>query len=300
MSFLRTFAHIFHPQRSNNYRARILHAPALLQLSGFATLFVLSVHLLSTTQTPVGLVLGYATNITAEEVVQLINTQRSQIGLEPLSISSELSQAALAKGQNMFSEQYWAHVSPSGKEPWEFIRNSGYSYSVAGENLARDFMQSDNMVEAWMNSSTHRANIVSSEYEETGVAVINGELKGMETTLVVQLFGRPKSSVITKSGIVPQAQAESAAVGGLGQANYSGTVAVETTFTNHQSGLSPLDLTKAVFVSLLLVLLAALVYDTIVISKKRVARTVGKNFGHIMLYLVVAALIIFFKGGVIG
>ncbi len=78
------------------------------------------------------------------------------------------------------------------------------------------------------------------------------------------------------------------------------TTAATTTFTSQKSKLSPLDLTKAVFVSLLVVLLAALVYDTMIITKKRVVRSVGKNFGHIMLYLVVAALIIFFKGGVIG
>jgi len=242
-----------------------------------------------------GLVLGYATNISAEEVVQLTNVERERQGLSPLTINSTLSQAALSKAQNMFTEQYWAHVSPSGNEPWDFIRNSGYAYTVAGENLARDFMETNDMISAWMASPTHRANIVSGEYEETGIAVVNGELKGTETTLVVQLFGKPKEEAKANGGLIGQAQA---AVGtGMLPANEK---MAKATFTSEQSGLSPLDLTKAVFISLLVVLLAALVYDKLIISKKKVVRSVGKNFGHIMLYLVVAALILFFKGGIIG
>ena len=285
MSFLRTLTHLFHPQRSNNHRARILQPHSLLQLSGLAVVFALSLRLLATTQTPIGLVLGYATSISVDEVMSLTNTEGKKQGLSPLKINPALSQAALAKGQHMFTEQYWAHVSPSGREPWEFIRLSGYTYTVAGENLARDFMQSDDMVTAWMASPTHRANIVSNEYEETGIAVINGELKGTETTLVIQLFGKPKTVGMATGGLVTQVQA-------------TGTQAA--TFTSQQSSLSPLDLTKAVFVSLLVILLTALVYDTVIITKKRVVRSVGKNFGHIMLYVVVAALILFFKGGIIG
>ncbi len=293
MSFLRTLTHLFHPQRSNNHRARILHPHSLFQLSGVAIFFALSLHLIQLTQTPMGLVLGYATSISADEVIKLTNEERAKNGLAPLAINAALSQAALAKAQHMFTEQYWAHVSPSGREPWDFIRNSGYAYTVAGENLARDFMQSNDMVSAWMASPTHRANIVGTEYEETGIAVINGELKGTETTLVVQLFGKPKTTETAQRGLIAPVQAD------LGVSSTT-TTAATTTFTSQKSKLSPLDLTKAVFVSLLVVLLAALVYDTMIITKKRVVRSVGKNFGHIMLYLVVAALIIFFKGGVIG
>ncbi|NCN82880.1 MAG: hypothetical protein GW947_02830 [Candidatus Pacebacteria bacterium] len=295
MSLLRTLTHLFHPQRSNNHRARILHPHSLFQLSGLAVIFVFLLQVLGKSQTPMGLVLGYATNISAEEVVQLTNVERERQGLSPLTINSTLSQAALSKAQNMFTEQYWAHVSPSGNEPWDFIRNSGYAYTVAGENLARDFMETNDMISAWMASPTHRANIVSGEYEETGIAVVNGELKGTETTLVVQLFGKPKEEAKANGGLIGQAQA---AVGtGMLPANEK---MAKATFTSEQSGLSPLDLTKAVFISLLVVLLAALVYDKLIISKKKVVRSVGKNFGHIMLYLVVAALILFFKGGIIG
>lgn len=293
MSFLRTLTHLFHPQRSNNHRARILHPHSLFQLSGVAIFFALSLHLIQLTQTPMGLVLGYATSISAGEVIKLTNEERAKNGLAPLAINAALSQAALAKAQHMFTEQYWAHVSPSGREPWDFIRNSGYAYTVAGENLARDFMQSNDMVSAWMASPTHRANIVGTEYEETGVAVINGELKGTETTLVIQLFGKPKTTDAAQVGLITPVQAD------IGVSSTT-TTAATTTFTSQKSRLSPLDLTKAVFVSLLVVLLAALVYDTMIITKKRVVRSVGKNFGHILLYLVVAALIIFFKGGVIG
>ncbi|MDA1079671.1 MAG: CAP domain-containing protein [bacterium] len=293
MSFLRTVVHLFHPQRSNNHRARILHPHSLFQLSAIAIFFAVSLQLIRSTQTPLGLVLGYATSISADQVIELTNEARSQNGLTPLTLNPALSQAALAKAQHMFTEQYWAHVSPSGQEPWDFIRNAGYSYTVAGENLARDFMQSEDMVAGWMASPTHRANIVGTEYEEIGIAVVNGELKGTETTLVVQLFGKPKSTV-GQVGLIPPVSADES-VGPTGA-----KIVVTTTHATQQSKLSPLDLTKAVFVSLLVILLAALVYDTVIVTKKRIVRSVGKNFGHIMLYLVVAALILFFKGGVIG
>ena len=93
----------------------------------------------------------------------------------------------------MFTDQYWAHTAPDGTEPWTFMHQMGYQYVVAGENLARDFGQTDEMVSAWLASPTHRANIMNPKYQEIGIAVIDGVLEGYETTLVVQMFGTPPS-----------------------------------------------------------------------------------------------------------
>ncbi|MCG2685812.1 CAP domain-containing protein, partial [Candidatus Parcubacteria bacterium] len=77
---------------------------------------------------------------------------------------------------------------------WYFIVGVGYDYLYAGENLAKDFSHSSGVVDAWMNSPTHRENLVNPRYEDIGLAVVNGTLNGVETTLVVQMFGRKKVS----------------------------------------------------------------------------------------------------------
>src|SRR5258708_28336998 len=93
----------------------------------------------------------------------------------------------------MFANQFWAHVAPDGTSPWQFFKNAGYQYYSAGENLARDFSNTSDMMAAWMASPTHRANIVNGRFREIGVAVVDGRLLGSDTTLVVQLFGTPLS-----------------------------------------------------------------------------------------------------------
>jgi len=90
----------------------------------------------------------------------------------------------------MFAKDFWAHIAPDGTTPWKFILDSGYKYLYAGENLAKDFQTSDDVVAAWMASKMgHRENILNTHYNEIGVAVVNGTLGGFQTTLVVQMFG---------------------------------------------------------------------------------------------------------------
>lgn len=145
-------------------------------------------------------VLGYATNISSQDVIELTNQERSKAGLGTLKANAVLSEAAEAKARDMFLKDYWAHNSPDGREPWDFIDEAGYVYLSAGENLAKDFNHSDSVVRAWMNSPTHRDNIVNSNFEEIGVAVVDGELNGFKTTLVVQMFGTPQPSYTANIG----------------------------------------------------------------------------------------------------
>ncbi len=195
MSFLDTLSHWFHPRRSNNHRPRVLHAPVLAGLTvaviGLAALAQPAKFVMN----GMGNVLGYASNINASDVIAQINQQRQTSGAPALVPNSALNQAAFAKAQNMFTQQYWAHVAPDGTQPWFFFKQAGYNYSIAGENLARDFANTPDMVSAWMQSPTHKENIMNARYRETGVAVVNGTLLGTETTLVVQLFGSPQTQV---------------------------------------------------------------------------------------------------------
>jgi hypothetical protein len=138
-----------------------------------------------------GSVLAYATNITPIDLFNLTNQERAAAGLPPLALNAKLNQSAFLKGQNMFAEDYWAHVSPSGIQPWYWFTQAGYTYSYAGENLAKDFDTSAGTMTGWMNSPGHKANILNTHYTEVGFSVQNGILVGGTTTLVVAHYASP-------------------------------------------------------------------------------------------------------------
>lgn len=318
-------AHIFHPRRSNNHRARLLHPEALFFLVLISAGFVAVLHLFSQLSLSHKNVLGFASTITPKQVVELTNKERTRIGLNPLKLNTNLSQAAMAKGEDMFADQYWSHTAPDGTQPWAFIHQAGYEYKVAGENLARDFSNTPNMVAAWMASPTHKANMINAQYKEIGVAVIDGVLDGYETTLVVQMFGSP-----IQGGVAPQLEpsAQTNQPGGnkVSEQVARAEEANQETFTIQESGeavktqqaevlasvlvpggeietpplFTPLQLTKAFFLGVILLIIMTLAYDAFVIGHRSAMRLVGKNLAHIFLLFAVMYLVIFFKGGVIG
>lgn len=184
--FIFSIRHYFFPHSSNNYKAKSLHLSSLLF---YVVLLLLVQFSVKTVKKDYPEILGYSKDINVTRILTLVNQKRQEAGLSPVTLNPLLSTAATNKGNDMFTSNYWAHISPSGKTPWEFIRGAGYDYEYAGENLAKSFDTSDQVVEAWMNSPTHRANLLKPEYTEMGLAVINGKLLGEETTLVVQEFG---------------------------------------------------------------------------------------------------------------
>lgn len=144
----------------------------------------------------------------ASQIITITNAKRQTQGLAPLSTNPFLSRAAAAKLSDMFANDYWAHTSPTGKTPWSFITASGYRYLFAGENLARDFSDPQSVVEAWMNSPSHRNNILDKNFKEIGVAVESGKLNGREGVLVVQMFGAGVSQIPSEEPLA-QARGES-------------------------------------------------------------------------------------------
>lgn len=126
-----------------------------------------------------------------EDIFVNINEQRKKQSESEFTENPMLSQAAQAKLQDMFTKNYWDHTSPTGEKAWVFIDRTGYSYTVAGENLARGFISASGMVDAWMDSPTHKKNILDNDFRETGIAVGNGIINGKSTTVAVQLFGKP-------------------------------------------------------------------------------------------------------------
>ena len=183
--FLTALLLYFIPHSDNNYRAKLLN-PLLIAVT-VLTFFAAQIGLSFLPKfTPI--VLGYVSNISPEEVISLTNKERAQAGLPTLNTDSKLTEAALSKGAYMLAKNYWAHTAPDGTEPWKFILDSGYKYRFAGENLARDFATPEAVVTAWMASQTHKDNLLSTKYQDIGIAFFNGDLNGVQTTLVFQMF----------------------------------------------------------------------------------------------------------------
>lgn len=128
----------------------------------------------------------------SRDIIAETNVVRTANNLPPLSANTQLDLAAQEKLQNMISEGYFAHISPEGITPWFWIKNSSYQYIYAGENLAIGFSDAKEAVDAWMNSPSHKANLLNNNYQEIGVAVGTVEnLSGYSGILIVQMFGKP-------------------------------------------------------------------------------------------------------------
>jgi len=196
--FKKSLRHAFIPGRHNDHHPSSLGHVAL---TAYLILGMVSFVVLKNIGAQTGNVLGFATDISSDRLFALTNEKRVNNGLPELAYNSQLAAAAAGKAQDMLAKGYWAHFGPNGESPWTFILGSGYSYDTAGENLAKNFTTSGEVVDAWMDSPTHRENLLKSSYRDVGYAVANGNLGGEDTTLVVQLFG-------SKSVFAPAAPAE--------------------------------------------------------------------------------------------
>lgn len=158
-------------------------------------------------------------------LVGLANDDRALEGYPELSVSSKLMEAAQMKADDMAGRGYFAHNSPLGFDPWHWFKEAGYDFRYAGENLAVYFSDSAEIEKAWMNSPLHRANILSENFTEIGIAIAHGVYEGHETTYVVQMFGKPSdipaASIVSSSldeegsGTVAGVSAEAQPIGAI-------------------------------------------------------------------------------------
>ena len=144
-------------------------------------------------------------------VVDLTNTERRQQAAPSLARSDLLDRAAQLKAEHMAREGYFAHYSPSGVTPWHWFGEVGYEFVHAGENLAVHFNDTRALVQAWMDSPTHRANIVNGQFTEIGVGTARGRYQGFDTVFVVQLFGTPAAAQPPPRVTTPSLPAETTA-----------------------------------------------------------------------------------------
>jgi len=134
-------------------------------------------------------VLSYATNASITDLLQETNNQRVQQGVGALALNNQLSQAAQTKATDMATRDYWAHVTPDGKQPWQFMSDAGYAYVLAGENLAYGFDTSAATIAGWMNSPSHRENLLRDGYKDVGFGIANSpnfQGTGPETIIVAE------------------------------------------------------------------------------------------------------------------
>lgn len=141
---------------------------------------------------------AFMASITPDRIVTLTNDERTQAGLSALNINDQLTSAAEAKAQAIIASQTFDHTI-NGRKFSSWIRATGYQYEMVGENLAIDFVSSEGVMRAWMNSPEHRANLLENSYTDIGVGIAEGKFQGENTVVVAELFGDP----LIKSAPIP-------------------------------------------------------------------------------------------------
>jgi len=278
-------SHLFIPKESNNHRAKILHHTNLLLTIVF---LLLSSFLIQTARAKFPSVLGIKADISSEELLSLTNKERQSAGVGSLILNDKLSRAASEKAQDMFTYNYWAHNSPTGKTPWIFIKSAGYNYVYAGENLARGFTAPDSVIKAWMASPDHRANMLSSNYQDVGFAVQLGKLNGEETVLIVEEFGNLSMPL-----------ARNAKTQEISTARKTNALSKNVQAVHNQPLVNTSTLSSNIYYVFIFVFIFAFALDMIVVKKKKVMRFVGHNIDHILYLLLILVLIGIWGKGVI-
>lgn len=309
------FHHYFLPHESNNHRAKLLHHSSLLvlviSLVGLSFLF-------SFTAKYDRSVLGISYSITADELLILTNQKRQEVGLAPLTMNNELADAARRKSSDMFSKNYWAHISPDGTTPWYFIKSAGYEYMYAGENLARGYYSSADVINAWMASSSHRENMLSANYKDIGFAIQEGNLTGDDTVLVVEELGSRVRTVGTSGQaqqLTPTATPVVEPVSILSPTETPVPVQVlinpitptplpqrelqVAAFKNDPLINKP-SAQKSIAAFIIGGVLILLVLDIIIVRRKRVVRMLSHNLDHIIFFTALLLIILLLtRGGIL-
>lgn len=196
----------FWPNKKNNFQPGVLNDRVICI---FILLFLLSKVLCSFQLILIQQSALFA-DLNAQKIIALTNDIRQQYGLSPLKENPLLDVAAKQKAEDMFQNNYFSHFSPTGVSPWYWINKSGYNYHYAGENLAMNFIDSEEVVRAWLNSPGHRENLLNDNYQDIGIAVLPADFskQGINQPIVVQLFGSLQTGKVqpttetTKSGLV--------------------------------------------------------------------------------------------------
>ncbi|MEA2007233.1 MAG: CAP domain-containing protein [Patescibacteria group bacterium] len=134
---------------------------------------------------------------TASDIVVLVNLARKDAGVSDLKTNTQLMESAMLKAEDMKEKDYFDHMTPEGLDMSYFVNVSGYNFSIIGENLAEGYFSAQSVHDALMKSPGHKENVLSADYEDIGIAVVEIEREGNVSFLSVQHFGT-KLKEITK------------------------------------------------------------------------------------------------------
>lgn len=185
MMWLRKY---FVPHETNGYKPHLLRRETVFGILAF--LLILEGAFLAQAVL-FGRGSGFLALVLPNTLVDETNQDRVAANLAPLAENPILTAAAQQKANDMAAKGYFSHTSPEGLTPWHWFQKVGYAYTYAGENLAVNFSDSNDVTNAWMRSPDHRANILNPNYTQIGIATAPGNYQGAPTVFVVQLFGRP-------------------------------------------------------------------------------------------------------------
>lgn len=200
-------------KRSTQNHLRTLHK---IRMASFAGLIVslLAIQFAANVQstTPIAQqeqshqeVLAYATAVSLNDLYAATNQARANNGMGPLTLNAKLNNGAQAKANDMIAKNYWSHTAPDGTQPWVFFVNAGYTYLRAGENLAYGFDTSGGVVNGWMNSPGHKANILGA-YNDVGFGIANGpNYQGGQNTVIVAFYGTAQAVAAAPAPVQPAA-----------------------------------------------------------------------------------------------
>lgn len=195
-SMRKRFKNYFVPHDENDHRPHLLKLEAgfyILSIIIFLEVLFLigAVYILPQTD--------FFALVLPDVLVDQTNDNRQNASAPVLNVNPLLAEAARLKAEDMAQKGYFAHTSPDGKVPWHWLSVVGYRYRAAGENLAVNFIDSSDVMNAWMNSPTHRDNILNKRYAEIGIATARGVYQGREAVFVVQFFGEPSALALAQA-----------------------------------------------------------------------------------------------------
>ncbi len=196
MDFLKKTSDYLHnhfiPSERNSYRPHSLRRDFLVSIVALVCVVegFLATSLVLQTHAP-----QFSAAVLEGALISLTNTKRAAANEPALVQNQILTLAAQAKANDMAARGYFAHVDPQGREAWDWMKDAGYEYAYAGENLAAHFYDSSDVVQAWMDSPSHRENILRAKYQEIGIGIAHGTYQGVDTIFVVQFFGVTKAAL---------------------------------------------------------------------------------------------------------
>lgn len=187
---------LFVAHEGNNYHPGMLKRRTLL-LHSIGAVLIKALLLIGILIIPVS---AYLTpDVMSEQskkIITLTNEVRTNLKIKPLAENELLDKAALNKSQDMLVGQYFAHISPDNKAVNYFLQQVKYDYEMAGENLAIGFSGADDVVNAWIKSKTHYANMIDPDFTEIGVGMVSGKYKDFDTTFVSEYFGARAEEIV--------------------------------------------------------------------------------------------------------